>query len=377
MGIAAGILGSVAGGFAQAKAGHNDFQAQAAPIEQTAAANDAVAAQNGLIASLQAQNGLGNQSQVYNQAQGLAGQLQNMANGQGPNPAQAQLNQNTAANTANQAALMAGQRGASANPALIARMAAQQGAANQQNAIGQGATLQAQQQLSAIGALQNQQGLLNNIAGTQASNLINTQSNQQNAMLNQSNFENQLRSNNQNSMNAINSGVEQNNANNAKDATKQAIGSIGSVLGSGGQTAPGGGGGGGAAGLLSFLAEGGEVQQGQSAILKENYSGPRSKVAKHLFAKGGEVQALVSPGEIYLPPEKAEAVKQGKASPLSGEKIQGQAPVGGAVNSYDNDIIPKTLEAGGIVLPRSVTQSKDPSEKAKKFVEAIKKKQGK
>src|ERR1700679_261280 len=77
--------------------------------------------------ALQGQNGLGNQSQVY-------GQLQGVANGTGPNPAQAQLAQATGANTANQAALMAGQRGSAANVGLLARQAAQQGAANQQAA---------------------------------------------------------------------------------------------------------------------------------------------------------------------------------------------------------------------------------------------------
>jgi hypothetical protein len=92
------------------------------------------------------------------------------------------------------------------------------------------------------------------------------------------------------------------------------------------------------------------------------------------MANGGKVPALVSPGEIYLSPEKAAAVKAGKASPLSGEKIKGKPVVGGAVNSYANDIVPKTLEAGGIVLPRSVTQAPDKKEKAKKFVEALKKK---
>lgn len=109
--------------------------------------------QQNLVNALQAQGGLNNQSQVYNQLQGVA-------NGTGPNPAQAMLAQQTGANTANQAALMAGQRGAGANAGLIARQAAAQGAANQQQAVGQGATMQANQSLNAIGqagALANQQ----------------------------------------------------------------------------------------------------------------------------------------------------------------------------------------------------------------------------
>lgn len=107
--------------------------------------------QNNLLNALMGQNGIQNQSQVF-------GQTQQVANGQGPNPAQAMLNQATAQNTTNQAALMAGQRGASSNVGLIARQAAQQGAANQQQAALGSATMQAQQQLAALGQLQGMAG---------------------------------------------------------------------------------------------------------------------------------------------------------------------------------------------------------------------------
>ena len=114
--------------------------------------------QNSLLSALQAQNGIQNQSNVY-------GQLQGIASGNGPNPAQAQLNQATGANVANQAALMAGQRGSSQNAGLIARQAAQQGAATQQQAAGQGASMQAQQSLGALGQM-------GGIAGAQTANQI-------------------------------------------------------------------------------------------------------------------------------------------------------------------------------------------------------------
>ncbi len=110
------------------------------------------------LQAVQGQNGLGNQSSVFNQLQGVA-------NGTGPNPAQAMLNQSTGANVANQAALMAGQRGSSANPGLIARQAAQQGAGIQQQAAGQGATMQANQSLNALGQMS---GLATNQANQQA-----------------------------------------------------------------------------------------------------------------------------------------------------------------------------------------------------------------
>ncbi len=114
--------------------------------QQIGQTQGAIGQQQALANALQAQNGIGNQSSVFNQLQGVA-------NGTGPNPAQAMLAQSTGANTANQAALMAGQRGAGANAGLLARQAAQQGAANQQNAAGQAATMQANQSLGALNQL--------------------------------------------------------------------------------------------------------------------------------------------------------------------------------------------------------------------------------
>src|SRR5882757_654543 len=86
-----------------------------------AGVSNSLGSQAQLLQALQAQNGLGNQSQVY-------GQLQGVANGTGPNPAQAMLSQSTGQNVANQAALIAGQRGAGANAGMIARQAGMAGA---------------------------------------------------------------------------------------------------------------------------------------------------------------------------------------------------------------------------------------------------------
>lgn len=86
------------------------------------------------------------------------------------------------------------------------------------------------------------------------------------------------------------------------------------------------------------------------------------------FAKGGKVPAMVSPGEIYLKPKEAAKVAKGKESPMKGEKIPGKAAVKG--NSLQNDTVPKTLEAGGVVIPRSVFDSKNPHKEASKFVAA-------
>jgi hypothetical protein len=86
------------------------------------------------------------------------------------------------------------------------------------------------------------------------------------------------------------------------------------------------------------------------------------------YAQGGKVPAMVSPGEKYLPPDSVEQVKKG-GNPMSlGRTIPGKPKVSGAKDSYANDTVPATLEEGGIVLPRSVTQSKNPDWAAHKFV---------
>lgn len=184
-----------------------------------------------LLAALQARNGAGNQSQVFDQGQALSGQLgglggtgaeglamgqqgvlntqlgqaggvglqqgaarglqdvlagqqgtaaqyQGIANGTGPNPAQAALNQSTGQNVANQAALMAGQRGAGTNVGLLARQAAQQGANTQQQAVGQAATLQANQQIAGLQGLAGMQaamGNTNQLLGGLGSGLVGQQ----------------------------------------------------------------------------------------------------------------------------------------------------------------------------------------------------------
>lgn len=169
--------------FAQGLAGQNGIgnQSQALASQQQLAGqlasqngvgnqSQALASQQQLAQALAGQNGVANQSSVFNQQQALASQLQGVANGTGPNPAQAQLAQATGANVANQAALAAGQRGASQNVGLIARQAANQGAAIQQQAAGQAATLGAQQQIAGMQALQGQQAQLANTAQTQIGN---------------------------------------------------------------------------------------------------------------------------------------------------------------------------------------------------------------
>lgn len=449
--------------------------------------------QQNLLNALQNQNGLQNQSAVYNQLQGVV-------NGTGPNPAQAQLAQATGANTANQAALMAGQRGANQNVGLIARQAAMQGANNQQQSAGQAATMQAQQSLNALNSA-------GQMAGSMAANQIgqtnaNTQAQQaeQQNLLNSQNAYNTGQVNMQGNINSANAGL----ANTQLQGQQATMGGImngasslmsalaeggrvtrkryddggevqpdqqaaapqadfgnfqgansnenysmtpasfssdagAAALGGGGGKSGGGGGGG---GLLALLAEGGEVQDpdipsssgylGKSkfgAFLKGatqkpaqssgmstpsfggNYGAqalyqalsglgkqqpnqqptniptgdPREVTNSSMdnqqtdsgqdlqpvmaAAEGGKVPAMVSPGEQYLPPKEVKEVAKGKKDPLkAGERIPGTPKVSGAKNSYANDTVPKTLEEGGIVIPRSITQGKNPHWDAMRFV---------
>jgi len=92
-------------------------------------------------------------------------------------------------------------------------------------------------------------------------------------------------------------------------------------------------------------------------------------------AKGGKVPALLSPGEKYLTPEQAQDVLKGKENPLNGKTIPGKAVKKG--DSYDNDVVPATLEEGGCVIPRSVLQSDQPMKNAIKFVHEHMKKMAK
>jgi hypothetical protein len=84
------------------------------------------------------------------------------------------------------------------------------------------------------------------------------------------------------------------------------------------------------------------------------------------FAKGGQakkVPAMLSPGEVYLPPDAVERVKHG-ADPLKeGMRVPGKAKVKG--DSLKNDDVPATLEEGGVVIDREHVGHPD---KARLFV---------
>jgi hypothetical protein len=100
-------------------------------------------------------------------------------------------------------------------------------------------------------------------------------------------------------------------------------------------------------------------------------AGPASSFGRLAMASGGKVPALVSPGEVYLPPKAVAQVQSGKSPTQVGEKIPGKAAITGPVDSYKNDTVHKKLDVGGVVIPRSVTQGKDVDAKARAFVAAV------
>lgn len=353
--------------------------------------------QQGLLAAIQAQNGLGNQSQVYNQLQGVA-------NGTGPNPAQAMLNQATGQNVQNQAAMMAGQRGAGSNPALIARQAAMQGAGIQQNSAGQAATLQAQQSLGALG----QAG---NMANTQAANQIGqTNANTAAQQAEQANLLNSLQGYNnanvgmQSNMNNIYGQL----ANTTMQGQQGVIGGIMKNLGTMGGMMGSGGGGGGAGGMAAMAgAEGGEVPEPIAAVpmgAPVVQQGPQSEFGQFLtsgvspggapntstptFGSDSGADALYK-GFAGSADKSDQKQKPNYAGPDSGVDMADKAAYGGNVghslktgggvpgqakvsgNSYSNDTVKALLSPGEVVIDRETMADKGPAGQMARTLSAI------
>lgn len=332
-------LGDLFGGL------QSNYQAQIAPIQNPVTPDQlqnsynqtgsALTGQQQLASLLSGQNGMQNQQNVFSQQQQLANALQNQANGVGPNPAMAQLANQTGNNMAGQAALMAGQRGAGANVGLIARQIGQQGGAIQQQAAGQGAAMQAGQQLAAQQQLMGQQQAMQGVAGNQISNQMAGQNAYTSGAL-------------QNSSNILGA---QGNFNNALTGTYGNVNNVNSGTASAN------------AGVYGQLLGGAMQGAGSAASMAAMY-------------KGGQVDAMVSPGEVYVPPNKVDQVVSGK-EPLAeaGKMIPGKAQKKG--DHLENDTVPAKLEEGGIVIPKSIMESDDPMKEAKKFLaEAIRKYKG-
>ena len=266
--------------------GLNDkFQAAGANL-QAGTNNDQLnqaytGAQNGINAQVGLANTFNPQAaQAVAQQGQLAGAYTNMMNGVGPNPATAELAQATGTNVANQAALMAGQRGAGANAGLIARQNAQQGAATQQQAVGQAATLQAQQ---AIAAQQNLAALSAQQAGQAAGSttaLNQAQQNEQNILQGANTAYNNAAVGMQSNINNVNAQTAAANQN----MNANILGGIGSMVS-------------GASGPIAsmFGAKGGRVPQDLE------FASGGQIAANPLTAVIAQPQQMQAPGAGYTP----------------------------------------------------------------------------
>jgi hypothetical protein len=330
----------------------------------------------------------------------LASLYQQQMAGTAPSVAKAQLDEATRQNAARTAAMMASQRGAGANVGLMARQAGMAGSQAQQQAAGQAALLRAEEQQKAQAGMQ---GLsAQQIASAQQAQGTGTQA----ALSAQQLILNQIAQ-----QEAAKAGIAQQTAKGQSDI----VGGLISGIASG---AMGGAAHGGMAGkdFSQNYAQGGGLgsddywdslkknlgsirvaptlegdsdlkksmqklgKAGTQSLLKQepnqssgstlNQVRMPGQVVPPMYAEGGKIPAMVSPGEKYLSPSEVEKVKDGKKEAIdAGKKIPGKAKVEG--DSLKNDTVKMTLEEGGIVIPRSVVQSKDPGEQARKFVQAV------
>jgi hypothetical protein len=117
-------------------------------------------------------------------------------------------------------------------------------------------------------------------------------------------------------------------------------------------------------------ADSAQASPGAPDVAGPAFSPGPSEAMGPAFRKGGQVSAMVSPGEEFIPPKEVKKVAQGKENALQAGKVfPGKPKVKG--DSLKNDTISTKLETGGIVIPNHVMQSKNPAEQAKKFVQAV------
>jgi hypothetical protein len=272
------VFGGIAGGFSEGAGLNASYTPVQADIEK----------QKFLELISQAQGGLGG---IQNQQQALSQALLAQSQGQGPNPAQEMLKQQTQANVKGAAGLAASTKGV--NPAMASRMAAQQGGMMNQQAAGQAALMGAQQQLGA-------QSQLGNLYGQMGQQNLGYQQMLQQAQAEQ----NRLAAGQTQQANQIGADISLGNTN----ARRQMVGGLlqaggqaammGMGGGKGGAAAPGNAGGS-SMGQMPMMAGGGFVG-GQASVGGDSPT-------------NDTVPALLSPGEIIIPRSKADDPEAAKA----------------------------------------------------------------
>ena len=356
---------------------------------------------------------------VYNNQNALAGQLQQQANGAGPNPAALQLQATTQQNAAQAASTIAGQRGM--NSGLAARTAGEQQIGADQTAANQAATLKAQQQIAAQQQLASlygsqQQGVAQQEGAITGANQIGaglTQGNQQLAagitggLLGGVGSALGLAEGGEvkapvmpikmadggalavapiqtyNNGPSSNVGQYFNQFKGADKSMQKGISSLAPTPGQGGAASPGtaptGVGGTYGLGGQSMVDSMGPAAPasglsmpalGDAAGMGAAPAGASLLPAAALaLARGGKVPVQLSPGEIKLSPEQAKKVAEGKANPKDiGKKVPGKAAVKG--DSLKNDVVPDKLAQGSVVVKRSAALDPD-DRKAIEFVKAV------
>lgn len=299
----------------------------------------------------------GMNAQTFGQQQALASQLAAQAQGQGPNIAAEQLAQATGQNVQRQAALMASQRGASQNAGALARMASEQGAGLQQQAINQASMLRANQQLAAQQALGQMTGqMINQQAGAMGMQGQLAQYGMQSGLGAMAQY------------NAVQAEL-------AKQQAQQQAGMFGGIM----QAAGAG---------LGFLA-GGPAGMAVGAQLGGGLGGMGTKVESPqaapqerfdtapMKAHGGMIQNYAYGGMApmqELPPGGFLRSYANGLNMSDGGQVPGKAKFGG--DDYGNDTVHAMLSPGEIVIPRTITQGANAAEKSAKFVQAILAKKG-
>lgn len=354
MGFLAGLVPSAIGAVGSVLGGKgNDFQAQGAPIAQPVSqqqAQDALAQQQAFVQALNSGQGLtGGAANLQNTFANLG----NVAAGQGPNPAQALLANTTGNNIAQQAALMAGQRGASQNAGLLARQAGVAGGNLQQQAAGQAAALQAQQALNAL-------GMQGQLAGQQAGMQQQAIQGLTADTLGQINAQNQANIQNAANMAGINANVAAQNTQNNRNLWGGITNAAGGALG--------------ALGIGGTPSSSGSSGSVPSSAASNNAFGFDAKKAL-AFADGGEVGPMSHYGRSLYNQGGMAANSANQQGVLKENYVHGKAKVKG--DSPKNDTVPAILSPGEIVIPRSVAQGNNAPEQAAKFVAAILAKKGK
>lgn len=344
-------------GLAQALTPQNEFQAQnpLSPEQQAQFASQIQQSQNN-FAALQSR-----------QAQ-LANALQAQANGQGPNPGQAMLNQATDRNIQQNAGMISSQKGI--NPALAARLSGENAANMSQQAAGQGAIMGAQQQLGA----QAQLGNLYSNATNQNLNNVSTSG----GLTNQAAL----------GVQGINASVAGQNA-----AANQAT-TAGLMNGAG------------SAAMMAALAHGGIVPHMASGGVAPTQfmSSDASQAIANQMAQQAGIHTMPTGMNIrFAVPQKTLSLDSMPGTAMAGGPMDslglpGSSEVGGAVgpaalvansgavvpgkakvsgDSASNDTVPAMLSPGEAVIPRSVMDAPNAAEKAKEFIEHLKKQKNK